>query len=68
MSESIHDSYSKIGYLVYSDRLAPQLDLVHDFASVLCVRLGEELTEAIALVGHGYSVLRKMDVHSMQVN
>lgn len=38
--------------LVDANRFAKELDLVHDFAGVLGVFLGEELAEAVALVRH----------------
>ena len=42
--------------LVYPNGFPPQFDLVHNLAGVFGVLLGEELAEAIALVGVGYTV------------
>ena len=45
-------------HLVHANRLAPELDLVHDFAGVLGVLLRLKLAETISLMGHRYTVLR----------
>jgi hypothetical protein len=37
-------------------------DLVHDFAGVLCVLWDDKFAKAKALVGHGHSIAREMDV------
>jgi hypothetical protein len=49
--------------LVHTDGLAPELDLVHDLASIFGVLLCQKLAKAVPLVCHGYTVFREMDVY-----
>ncbi|RUS87898.1 hypothetical protein EGW08_004314, partial [Elysia chlorotica] len=51
-----------MAYLVDPDRLAVELDHVHDFDGVVCILLTHELDKTVALVSLGNAVFGHVDI------
>ena len=57
VSSLIELGYRSMADLVDSNRLPPELDLIHNLASVLGILLSQKLTETVPLVCHRNTVL-----------
>ena len=63
VSSLIELGYRSMADLVDSNRLPPELDLVHNLTGIFRILLRQELAEAVALVAHRDSVFGEVDVH-----